>query len=56
VKYQTGLSTTLPNSLYLTSKPAFFGNNAWPWVEPAGATTADRTKVLPAKQRFLGLP
>jgi hypothetical protein len=38
---------TLPNSLYLTQKPAFFGNNPWPWVDPtAGAYT------LPAKARY----
>jgi hypothetical protein len=43
---------TLPNSLYLTSKPAFFGNCPWPWVNPAGATHADRVKWLPAKNRY----
>jgi hypothetical protein len=44
--------TTLPDSLYLTSKPAFFGSNVWPWIDPAGATHADRVKVLPAKARY----
>ena len=24
------------NSLYLTQKPAFFGSNPWPWVDPVG--------------------
>jgi len=38
----------IPNSLYLTSKPAFFGNNPWPWVDPA--TGAIYT--LPAKARY----
>jgi hypothetical protein len=39
----------LPNSLYLSGKPAFFGANPWPWVEPAGTT---KTFTLPAKARF----
>ena len=39
----------LPNSLYLTGKPAFFGSNPWPWVDPLGST---KTYVLPARQRF----
>jgi Divergent InlB B-repeat domain len=38
----------IPNSMYLTSKPAFFGNNPWPWVNPA--TGAIYT--LPAKARY----
>ncbi len=50
VKWDT-TAQTLPNSLYLTSKPAFFGNNTWPWVDPLGST---KTFVLPAKQRFEG--
>ena len=32
---------TLPNSLYLTQKPAFFNAGSgytWPWVEPTGST------------------
>lgn len=40
--------TSLPNSLYLTSKPSFFGSNPWPWVDPS--TGAIHT--LPAKARF----
>jgi hypothetical protein len=43
---------TLPDSLYLSSKPAFFGANVWPWVEPTGATDTDRLGVLPARVRF----
>ncbi len=39
----------LPASLYLSAKPAFFGNLQWPWVDPLAAT---KTAVLPAKQRF----
>jgi Pectate lyase superfamily protein len=40
---------TLPSSLYLTAKPAFFGANPWPWVDPTATT---RVNVLPAKQRY----
>jgi hypothetical protein len=40
---------TLPSSLYLTSKPAFFGSNPWPWVDPVGPT---KTFTLPAKARW----
>jgi hypothetical protein len=39
----------IPNSLYLSSKPAFFGNCTWPWVDPLGTT---KTHVLPARARF----
>ena len=38
----------IPNSMYRASKPAFFGNNPWPWVNPA--TGAIYT--LPAKARY----
>jgi Pectate lyase superfamily protein len=41
---------TLPPSLYLTSRPQFFGNNPWPWVDPTGAI---QVGVLPATQRYL---
>ena len=45
---------TLPDSLYLTSKPAFFGSLPWPWVDPSGAT---KIQTLPAKDRFdAGVP
>jgi hypothetical protein len=30
---------SLPNSYYLTGKPAFFGNLAWPWVDGSNAST-----------------
>jgi hypothetical protein len=39
----------IPDSLYLTSKPAFFGDNPWPWVDPVGAV---KLHVLPARARF----
>jgi len=41
-------SLSLPNSLYLKAKPAFFGANPWPWVDPLGST---KLYVLPAKAR-----
>lgn len=43
---------TLPASLYLPEKPAFFGPLPWPWVDPTGATGAERVRHLPAKVRF----
>ena len=36
----------MANSMYLASKPAFFGNNAWPWVDP----TTGATHTLPARR------
>jgi hypothetical protein len=39
----------LPNSLYLTGKPAFFGDLTWPWVDPTGPT---KVWTLPARMRF----
>jgi hypothetical protein len=40
----------LPPSLYMTSKPAFFGDQPWPWVTPENPTT--RVATLPAEARF----
>jgi hypothetical protein len=45
-------SRQLPNSLYLTQKPAFFeagSGHIWPWVDPVGTT---KLHVLPAKARY----
>jgi hypothetical protein len=42
----------LPNSLYLTQKPAFFDAGrgyTWPWVDPVGTT---KLYTLPAKARY----
>jgi hypothetical protein len=44
----TGSAGPLPDSLYLTGKPAFFGSNRWPWVDP----TTGATYTLPAQARF----
>ncbi len=41
--------TALPSSLYLASKPAFFGSRTWPWIDAQGATKA---YALPAQERF----
>jgi hypothetical protein len=38
---------TIPSSMYLTAKPAFFGSNPWPWVDPTTGTIY----TLPAKAR-----
>src|SRR5262249_22825874 len=51
VHWDTG-PQTLPDSLYLTSKPAFFGSNPWPWVDPIGPT---KLYTLPAKARYEGM-
>jgi hypothetical protein len=42
-------SEPIPNSLYLTGKPAFFGSNPWPWVDSTGAI---KLYTLPARTRF----
>jgi hypothetical protein len=39
----------LPDSLYLNTKPGFFGNYRWPWVDPTDST---KVHTLPAKARF----
>ena len=39
---------TIPNSFYLTSKPAFFGKKQWPWVDP----TTGAIYTLPAMYCF----
>jgi hypothetical protein len=49
VRMAVGYDQTLPNSLYLTSKPAFFGNSPWPWVDPTGKT---KLHTLPARARY----
>jgi hypothetical protein len=40
-----GTPRAIPDSLYLTAKPPFFGSNPWPWVDPSNGTVS----VLPAK-------
>jgi hypothetical protein len=41
----SGTLRPIPDSLYLTAKPAFFGSNPWPWVNPSNGIVT----VLPAK-------
>ena len=43
--------STLPNSLYMTSKPAWFGSSTWPWVDGSNATNPI-PGALPAMARF----
>jgi hypothetical protein len=49
----TSAPQQLPASLYLDSKPAFFGSNPWPWVDATGAT---KVSTLPARARFDAMP
>jgi uncharacterized repeat protein (TIGR01451 family) len=44
-------AATLPTSLYLTSKPAFFGSSPWPWVDGSNASSP-LPGTLPARMRF----
>jgi hypothetical protein len=45
---------TLPNSLYLAAKPAWFGTMAWPPVDPTNPAAAESpTGIIPAMTRFL---
>lgn len=54
VHWASGYDQTLPASLYLTRKPAFFGSRPWPWVDATGAT---KLHTLPARQRYdAGVP
>jgi hypothetical protein len=41
----SGTPQVIPDSLYLMAKPAFFGSNLWPWVNPSNGTVS----TLPAK-------
>ena len=43
--------STLPDSMYLTSKPAFFGSTTWPWVNGSSATSP-LPGQLPAQARY----
>ena len=42
---------TLPASMYLTSKPAFFGSATWPWVDGSSASNP-LPGQLPARARY----
>jgi Domain of unknown function (DUF4082) len=46
IQYDPGISDkVLPNSLYLDSKPAWFGVLAWPPFDPANASSASPEKI-----------
>lgn len=47
--HNTPATFTIPQSLYLTSKPAFFGTLTWPWVT---ATGSSQLFTCPAKARY----
>ncbi|MGA2255017.1 MAG: hypothetical protein ABSG53_10175, partial [Thermoguttaceae bacterium] len=52
VHWVNGYERTLPDSLYLSGKPAFFEAGrgyAWPWVDPTGTPPV---QTLPAKARY----
>ena len=42
---------TIPNSFYLTSKPAYFGNLAWPPIDPANPNIS--ITAIPAGYRYV---
>ena len=50
VQWAAGFDQRLPDSLYLTQRPAFFGRRRWPWVEPNGFLV--KLHSLPARERF----
>lgn len=41
--------STIPDSYFLSAKPAFFGSCPWPWIDAGGTT---KTFVLPAQIRY----
>jgi hypothetical protein len=47
--WKSGYPQVIPSSLYLSSKPGFFGARTWPWVDPSGST---HLHTLPAKERY----
>jgi hypothetical protein len=61
VDWQSGYSQTLPNSLYLSSTPSFFGPGtsctySWPWVTSTSSSPVQTNSCggsgLPAKARW----
>jgi hypothetical protein len=44
-------NATLPASMYLASKPAFFGSTTWPWVDGSNASNP-LPGQLPARVRY----
>jgi hypothetical protein len=53
IKWDAGISDhNLPDSYYLTAKPAFFGSRPWPPVRPELNGGSGMIGSLPAKDRF----
>jgi hypothetical protein len=48
----TMVPTAIPHSLYLTSKPSWFGDLPWPPVDPEHPKTDDPT-IIPAGYRYI---
>lgn len=48
----SGAPAPIPSSLFLASRPVWFGNLAWPPVDPASPRTDDPT-IIPAGYRFV---
>lgn len=46
--HTTPATFPIPNSLYLSGRPDFFNQYAWPWVDPSTGATL----TLPAKARY----
>jgi hypothetical protein len=44
----TSRAVSLPDSLYRRTRPRFFGDRPWPWVDPG----TGKVGVLPAKARY----
>jgi PKD repeat protein len=49
-------ASDIPNSLYLTSKPSFFGSLPWPAIDPANVTySLSRTNIPSGYRAILGM-
>jgi hypothetical protein len=49
VRWTEGYRRAQPASLYLEGRPAFFGSDPWPWVDPVGPV---KLHTLPAYARY----
>lgn len=49
VHWENITQQAIPNSYYLSAKPAFFGTCTWPWTDSLGST---KLYTLPARARF----
>ena len=56
IMWDPTLSSSIPNSYYRTTKPAFFGTLPWPPIDPAnppGAFTNANVAKIPAGYRYV---